>query len=218
MYIDLPCGFFSEDYLACLQSYTQVVRLIRNAQKKKSDHSRFVYFRNIDKACVSKIETLLAILACEVDERAFGYEYIIRGILIRLLQTIYKNYEVHDVKEMVDSEVAMFKRIDEYIHDHYYNCSLSDLRNEFHYNHDYFNKLIRKYTGQTYTAYLHKIRLEKAADLLIATDWPVSRIIETIGYNNKSYFYKIFTANHGITPNEYRLQYQVTDVTRDQAV
>jgi AraC-like DNA-binding protein len=59
----------------------------------------------------------------------------------------------------------------------------------------------------TYSAFLQNIRLERAALLLKTTDCTVAEIARKIGYENVSYFYKIFTGKYGIKPREMRKAY-----------
>ena len=62
-----------------------------------------------------------------------------------------------------------------------------------HFQEDYFNRLIKSKTGLTYTAYLQDLRLKEAEHLLLTTRLSVDEISQQVGYQNKGYFYKIFT-------------------------
>jgi AraC-like DNA-binding protein len=72
------------------------------------------------------------------------------------------------------------------------------------YNPDYFNRLIREYTGMTYSKFLQHIRLEKAGYLLKTTGYPVEDISRRVGYENLGYFYKIFYEKYRTTPKGFR--------------
>ena len=56
----------------------------------------------------------------------------------------------------------------------------------------------------TYSAYVQKIRLEKAEHLLTTSPKSVEEIADIVGYHNKGYFYKIFQKRYGMTPSQYR--------------
>ena len=75
---------------------------------------------------------------------------------------------------------------------------------QFHFQEDYFNRLIKNKTGMTYSGYIQSIRLEKAKQLLQTTSMTVDAVAEAVGYHNKGYFYKIFTTNTGRTPMQFR--------------
>lgn len=74
----------------------------------------------------------------------------------------------------------------------------------FHFQRDYFNRLIRKKTGMTYSEYLQNIRLEQAKRLLIETELTISEIAEQVGYRNKGYFYQLFVEKYNMTPGKYK--------------
>ncbi len=71
---------------------------------------------------------------------------------------------------------------------------------EFHYQEDYFNRLIKRKTGLTYSAYVQQIRLERAEHLLVSTDKSIEAIADSVGYHNKGYFYKLFQEKYEETP------------------
>jgi AraC-like DNA-binding protein len=72
------------------------------------------------------------------------------------------------------------------------------------------SRLFKKYFQMTFKECLQLIRLSKAANLLATTSKPVEEIIADIGYENCSYFHKLFKNRYGITPKKFR------DKTRKQ--
>ncbi len=71
-----------------------------------------------------------------------------------------------------------------------------------------FSTVFSQYTGQTFTEYLIELRINKAKELLRTTSYKNSRIADETGYNDSHYFSYIFKKNTGMTPSEYRSQYQ----------
>ena len=98
----------------------------------------------------------------------------------------------------------LFQAVAKYISSNIAEISLEKLCKEFHYQTDYYNRLIRKNTGLTYSEYVKSLRIEKAKNLLINTDLSIHEIMEYIGFKYNAYFYKIFQKNTGMTPMEYR--------------
>ena len=62
----------------------------------------------------------------------------------------------------------------------------------------------RAQTGKTYKELLQKHRMETAARLLRRSDWNIQQIITYVGYENTSYFYRLFHERYGVSPREYR--------------
>ena len=52
---------------------------------------------------------------------------------------------------------------------------------------------------------LQKHRMETAARLLRRSDLNIQQIIAQVGYENTSYFYRLFHERYGLSPREYRL-------------
>ena len=63
---------------------------------------------------------------------------------------------------------------------------------------------IKNQTGKTYTELLQDKRLSQAAYLLKSTKIGVDEISKAVGYENKSYFHRIFTSKFNTTPKNYR--------------
>lgn len=98
----------------------------------------------------------------------------------------------------------IFEEVSAYITRHYADVTIQSLTDTFHFQEDYFNRLIKSKTGLTYSAYVQQIRLEHAERLLLTSDKTVEEIAEIVGYHNKGYFYKIFQQKYGTTPSKYR--------------
>ncbi len=79
-----------------------------------------------------------------------------------------------------------------YIEEHYRDGELSELAKGLHYNLFWMSKEIKKRTGKTYTELVQAKRLNQAAYLLKTTAISVSDVGIAIGYDNISYFHRIF--------------------------
>ena len=85
---------------------------------------------------------------------------------------------------------------------------LQDVAREVNMSNSRFSTVFSQQSGQTFTEYLIHIRLNKAKELLRTTDIKNTQIASEVGYNDSHYFSYIFKKNIGITPTEYRTQYQ----------
>ncbi|GHA78447.1 helix-turn-helix domain-containing protein [Pontibacter akesuensis] len=75
-----------------------------------------------------------------------------------------------------------------------------------------FSRFIKKRTGRTFIESLNEIRLGHASRLLIDTTQTVAEVSFNSGFNNLSYFNRIFRKKNGCTPTEFRQNYSGTRV------
>jgi AraC-like DNA-binding protein len=79
-------------------------------------------------------------------------------------------------------------------------------------NRTKINELLKEELGLTFIAYLNKLRLTEAARLLSENDDAnVSEIAYLVGYNNASYFNKLFKMEYGCTPKTFKTLYQIKE-------
>ena len=91
-----------------------------------------------------------------------------------------------------------------YVEEHCRSGTLSELAEMLGYDAYWLSREIKKRTGKTYKELLQTKRMNQAKFLLANTNIPVNDIIESVGYDNTSYFYRLFKEQQGMTPKEFR--------------
>lgn len=91
-----------------------------------------------------------------------------------------------------------------FVEEHYKDGQLTDLAEELHYDLYSLSRLIKKVTNKTYTEMVQNKRLNQAAYLLTSTKLPVADIGLAVGYDNLSYFHRIFREKYGLSPKKFR--------------
>ncbi|MEO0542620.1 MAG: AraC family transcriptional regulator [Pseudomonadota bacterium] len=74
-------------------------------------------------------------------------------------------------------------------------------------NHEHVCRTCKTVTGSTPSEYVNRIGIDDAAKLLRSTEQPIELIIENCGFENVSYFYRLFRQQLNTTPLGYRQQY-----------
>lgn len=92
----------------------------------------------------------------------------------------------------------------QYIEGNYKNGSLTEAAELFHYDFYWLSHEIKNRTGKTYTEHLQEKRLSQAAFLLKNSFLTVEEVALAVGYENKSYFHRIFSAKYGTSPKKYK--------------
>ena len=91
-----------------------------------------------------------------------------------------------------------------YLENNYAGGSLTEAAQGLHCDVAWLSREIKRRTGRTYTELLQERRLRQAAWLLENTDQRVSDIALAVGYENVSYFHRIFQKRFGRSPKKYR--------------
>lgn len=92
-----------------------------------------------------------------------------------------------------------------YIEENYKDGELGILAEQMHYNMYWLSKEIKKQTGKNFTELLQNKRMNQAAYLLRNTSLTVLEISIAVGYDNASFFHKLFKKKYGVTPRRYRV-------------
>ena len=68
----------------------------------------------------------------------------------------------------------------------------------------WFRQKFKAFTGTTPTQYVINLRITNAMNLMENTDYSIEQIAEAVGYDNPSYFRRLFRKHTGISPSEYK--------------
>jgi len=84
------------------------------------------------------------------------------------------------------------------------NLSVDSVADHLGMSATYIGRLFKKGSGGTILDHIVEVRMSRARELLRTTDHSIGEIAETVGFNNATYFYRVFKKNFGMTPNEFR--------------
>ncbi len=100
------------------------------------------------------------------------------------------------------------EKVMQYIREHICDAELQELAACLGYTKTYAATWIKKHTGSSFSELLQGERCQRAAVLLRQTDLSVQEIMMQCGYENGSFFRKVFVKIFGKTPLEYRKFYE----------
>jgi len=98
-------------------------------------------------------------------------------------------------------------RVVDYVDKHYAEeMSLKTLSQHFNLNAAYLGQLFKKATGDMFSNYLSRIRIEQAKHLLINSQLKASEIALAVGFSNLQYFSNVFYKYTGVYPTDFKRQ------------
>lgn len=161
----------------------------------------FLHFQVSD---ILPIQNLVENLIWSIANHQPNHRRIHQFTMGLLFQHLLNNTERLAVSDTPRSGNALVLTAMRAIEETYKTASLTDIAETYHVSVAYLSRLMKQSTGETFKELLQVKRLSKAAQLLRESPLTVQDIIMAVGYDNTSYFYRIFKKQYGVSPKEYR--------------
>ena len=153
---------------------------------------------------ILSVENLLENMIWTLIDRRVGTNTINQttmGLLLMNLSRFADNVgEAARGSELQNTLLSVIRYVDR----EYRDGTLEEIAAQLGYSACYLSRLLKDHTGSNFKQLLQKRKLQQAVHLLENTTLSADRIMEEIGYENSSYFYKIFRERYGCSPREYR--------------
>lgn len=196
-FIILP-QFFSEVLSIIGEGETPLKSFIIDCLAGEGGSDGYLHFKVSDILPVQNlVENLLYTL---IENR--GSKRNVSQVTVALLFLHLMNHT--DRLEILKKENALIIEVFRYIEENYRSGSLGELAAMMHYDQYFLSREIKRATGRNYTELLQEKRLSQAAFLLKTTKINISDISVSVGYENVSYFHRLFYARFGVSPRNYR--------------
>lgn len=150
------------------------------------------------------VQEILEKIIVELYTNEIMSKVTIKLLVGLLLVELVKRPESIEIYSVDNYDKILIIKVFKYIDKFYNKCSLSQIAEELNQPDYKLSKLIKKHTKMTFKELVQEKRLSKAIELLKVRDLSVLEIMEMVGYENPTYFYKIFKESYGVTPMEYR--------------
>ncbi|MEY8742443.1 helix-turn-helix domain-containing protein [Bacillales bacterium AN1005] len=153
---------------------------------------------------VEEIQELVEKIIKEETDGSLMAESKMKLYMGLLLIELVKNTDKITKNQSASSQHFIVVESLKYIEEHYKNGTLQELAQRLLQSSSSLSKNIKKATGFTFKDLIQEKRLIKAKELLETTDFSVRTVAEEVGYDNISYFYRIFKEKYKKTPKELR--------------
>lgn len=190
--------FFSEILTSIGEEATPLRRFLVDCLFGQNIGPGYLYFRVADDVTIQNlVENLVFSLLYDTPNRRKVSQMTMTLLFLQLLG--------HTDKLVWDSHEELILRVLRYIDGHYAEGSLQEVAQMLHCDISYLSREIRRKTGKTFTEIIQEKRLAQATFLLRATERKVEDVALAVGYENISYFHRIFRAEYGVSPRQYRI-------------
>lgn len=144
----------------------------------------------------------------------FGRSMFILGMLTELIALfLMEVYKIGGIRpgEDYDSVDELFWSIFQYVNANSRdNLTLGSIAGHFHISPAYIGKLFKMNIGMTFLGYLHQLRVNRAAGLLLNSTLLVSEVAFSVGFESLRTFSRVFRELKGVSPGEYRKFYRAS--------
>ncbi len=156
-----------------------------------------------------EIKGILNSIQEEWDTQAAGWRLVVKSLLLMLLALLYRRFESMEgysekIRHFQKGYIKLAPAI-RYMEEHYKeNIPLATLAQEAHMSVNYFSAYFSQNMNCTVSEYLIRMRLKHACMQLTTTDNSILSVALESGFENISYFNRVFRKEFGVTPRQYR--------------
>lgn len=180
-----------------------LVDFLANMLRRDEERGEYLHFKVSD---VLQIQNLMENIIYSLVMGMGGQDRINQTtmglIFLYLLDSV--QYVKTKLPNQYENMIAMTSL--DYIEQNYRTATLTELCGELHLPMHTLSKMIRKSTGYNFKELLQRKRMNKAIELMCDTDLSINDIIAAVGYENNSYFHRVFRERYQMTPRTFRIR------------
>jgi AraC-like DNA-binding protein len=127
-------------------------------------------------------------------------------LLMQMLQLLAEDFLcIKRVDGALPGTFVIYRKIVRFLNETYCSdLSREAFESSFDQTREYLCQIFKKYAGIPMLTYVHRLRIQRAKELLQTTGKPVSEIAREVGFQDPYYFSKVFKRLANETPSRYR--------------
>jgi len=152
------------------------------------------------------IENILKDIFNEWNEKNLGYEFVIRGQILRIYSIMLRLMKKTKIEISTNSteEFALIHNCIIYAAENLDSVTETILAEKCFMSNSQFSKMFKKHIGKTYKNFIVDMRIAEAKRQILATDKSITEIAYLTGFSSSSHFISSFKNKIGETPLQYR--------------
>ncbi|RED65523.1 response regulator [Cohnella lupini] len=142
---------------------------------------------------------------CEKSMLAHVPNQLVVADVSEALTAIFREAMDSLVSRRKDRKKVNLQQIFDYVQQHYADSiSLETLAHRFFLSKEYLSKMYKLQFGENVMEQIIRLRMEAAKTRVMQDDTQIKHIAKRVGYDDVSYFHKIFKKHYGVSPLEMR--------------
>ncbi|PMC38039.1 AraC family transcriptional regulator [Bacillus sp. UMB0899] len=194
------------EFFSFIFSYLTTENLISNflisSLFDQTQQGQYLYFAVSE---IESVQELIRKIIVEIMNPTVLSESTIKLYMGLLMIELIKHSDKVRYNKDTNKQYIIVESL-KYIEEHFRHASLYELAEKLKQPHYTLSKEIKKATTYTFKELVQEKRLTIAKELLENTSLSISSIVEEVGYENISYFYRVFKSKFGYTPKKFREQ------------
>lgn len=151
------------------------------------------------------VEELFKKLIYNFENRNEFWPFECKVYLMRIFVCILRQMDAGGSIFSAKNDDRISNKVVQYILSNYHRkISLENISNIVGMNVDYIGRIFKKETSMTVTDFIRMVRLKKAKELLLNTDFQIDNIADMVGFSDSFYFSKVMKKSDGLSPNQWR--------------
>lgn len=198
---------FDRSFLDLMQGNKVLAKFFEDLFYKREFMSPYViYPTGKDKHLIALIEQMYL----EVEMQPYAYQQMLHLLVQALFIRLIRKYGMQAVvttatKNSFNNHVVSVLG---YLSLNYNRTSLCQTATFFGYTPNYLSKMLKRYTGKTYTEIILEYKLKNARELLEKNELSITAISQEIGCFDASHFTRTFKKKYGVSPTEYQERFR----------
>lgn len=197
--VQIDKHYFDSNFFSRLDADSVVSSFFVKAITKGTAHDSFILFRSERSR---RVPLFMNELLAECFDPSPRSDEMVRALLSLVFAELVNVYE--EEAEASSGNAAPILPVLRYIERNYKDATLADAAHELGMSTSYITKMLKRECGKTFKELLQEQRMAVAKRLIAADVLSITDVAAQVGYQNMSYFYKVFERSCGMLPGEWR--------------
>lgn len=187
----------SGEYDLCAKNF--IIPLIEGNIPSATFFTSVLHYYNDVANCINEIDILCS-------EQQEGYQLLLKSVLFRLIYIIISHKETIEITSTIQTKsLEKLKYTLKYVEEHYSeHITIEEMAKLTFYSKSHFMKFFKSHIGTGFIDYLNNYRLMMSEQMLKTSDLSVIEIAQLNGFDNISYFNRIFKKKYNLSPSKLR--------------